>query len=57
MNGLKQKDATSPLLFNYALEYAIRRFKQTRSAWNKMGQSNFWSVLMLLIYLAKVYTL
>ena len=24
-NGLKQGDAVSPLLFNYALEYAIRR--------------------------------
>ena len=24
-NGLKQGDALSPLLFNYALEYAIRR--------------------------------
>jgi len=25
MNGLKQGDAVSPLLFNFALEYAIRR--------------------------------
>jgi len=24
-NGLKQGDAVSPLLFNFALEYAIRR--------------------------------
>ena len=24
-NGLKQGDAISPLLFNFALEYAIRR--------------------------------
>jgi len=24
-NGLKQGDALSPLLFNFALEYAIRR--------------------------------
>jgi hypothetical protein len=24
-NGLKQGDASSPLLFNFALEYAIRR--------------------------------
>ena len=24
-NGLKQRDALSPLLFNFALEYAIRR--------------------------------
>jgi len=25
MNGMKQGDALSPLLFNFALEYAIRR--------------------------------
>jgi len=25
MNGLKQGDALSPVLFNFALEYAIRR--------------------------------
>jgi hypothetical protein len=31
-NGLKQEDALSPLLFNFALEYAIRRFRQTRRA-------------------------
>ena len=26
-NGLKQGDALSPLLFNFALEYAIRRIQ------------------------------
>jgi hypothetical protein len=26
-NGLKQGDALSPLLFNFALEYTIRRFQ------------------------------
>jgi len=26
-NGLKQGDALSPLLFNFALEYAIRRYR------------------------------
>jgi hypothetical protein len=31
-NGLKQGDVLSPLLFNFALEYAIRNFRQTRSA-------------------------
>jgi len=25
MNGLKQGDALSPMFFNFALEYAIRR--------------------------------
>jgi hypothetical protein len=31
-NGLKQGDALSPLLFNFALGYAIRRVRQTRRA-------------------------
>jgi hypothetical protein len=30
--GLKQGDALLPLLFNFALEYAIRRFQATRMA-------------------------
>jgi len=29
-NGLKQGDALSPLLFNFALEYAIRRVQVKR---------------------------
>jgi len=31
-NGLKQGDALSPMLFNFALEYAIRRVQVTRMA-------------------------
>jgi retron-type reverse transcriptase len=29
-NGLKQGDALSPLLFNFALENAIRRFQENQ---------------------------
>jgi hypothetical protein len=29
-NGLKQRDALSPLLFNFALYYAIRNFQENQ---------------------------
>ena len=30
-NGLKQGDAVSPMLFNFSLEYAIRRVQVNRN--------------------------
>ena len=40
-NGLKKGDTLSPLLFNFALEYAIRRVQVHIS---------FWFMTMMLIY-------
>jgi len=48
-NGLKQRDALSPLFFNFVLNYAISKVQVNKDGLNLMVHISFF-MLMMLIY-------
>jgi len=56
-NGLKQGDALLPLLFTFALEYAMRRVHINQDGMKLNGTHELWFMLMMLICWTEVYIL
>ena len=48
--GLVQGDALSPMLFNCALEFAIRMVRVNQDGLKLNGTHQLWFMLMMLIY-------
>jgi len=56
-NGLKQGVALLPLLFTFALEYAMRRVHINQDGMKLNDTQGLWFMLMMIICWAEVYIL